>query len=158
MPASAARRQRYLEQKAREAAAANPPQRPLTPVADPAAEPPAPPAPAAPAAREEEVDFTLPPGGSVPGARTAPLKKTLIVPSALNGHLLWFQSRHQGQEHKVQNGTLALWRVLLREEHEMVAEARRLSEQTGRPAEPRQGPVLRRYLAELERMADESDR
>jgi len=150
MPASEARKRRHQEKlraekerlEAKRAA-----ERQLQAVPDLAAEP-------EPEPEDDGINFLLPPGGMM-GGRTAPLKKTLIVPGPLNAHLLTFQARYQGKQYKVQNGTLALWRILLREEAEMAAEARRLQEETGVPVEPRKGPVMRRFEEELERMAAE---
>lgn len=150
MPASEARRRRHREQKRAEEerlkAKRAAEERALQAVPDPEPEP--------DESGPEEINFLVPPGGMM-GGRTAPLKKTLNVPGPLNAHLLLFQARYQGQQYKVQNGSLALWRVLLREEHEMAEEARRLSEETGLPADPRKGPVMRRFEQELERMAAE---
>lgn len=152
MPASEARRRRHqqkLVEKARLKAKHSDEERPLQAVPDPefAPEPDEP--------DEDEINFLLPPGGMM-GGRTALLKKTLNVPGPLNAHLLLFQARYQGQRYKVQNGSLALWRMLLREEAEMRAEALRLQHKTGVPAEPRKGPVMRRFEDELDRMDAEA--
>lgn len=150
MPASEARRRRHQEkiraekQRLEEKRAAD---RQLQAVPD---------LPAAPEPEPEDdgINFLLPPDAMM-GGKMIDKKKTLIVPGPLNAHLLMFQARYQGQQYKVQNGTLALWRMLLREEAEMRAEARRLQEETGLPADPRKGPVMRRFEQELERMAAE---
>lgn len=148
MPASPARKRRHQEKRRAEAARLEAKradeERPLQTVPEREPEPPS-----------DEVNFMLPPGGMMGGNRSVPLKKTLIVPAPLNAHLLMFQVFHQGNQYKVQNGSLALWRMLLREEHEMVEEARRLAKETGLPADPRRGPVMRRFEQELKRMAAE---
>lgn len=149
MPASPARKRRHQEKMraererlAKKAAE----EQLLRAVPDPAPEPPA----------EDEVNFLLPPGGMM-GGRSVPLKKSLIVPAPLNAHLLMFQARYQGRRYKVGNGSLALWRVLLREEHEMVERAKREAKKTGLPPDPEPGPLMRRWLDELDRMdAEES--
>jgi hypothetical protein len=128
-----------------------PPERPLKAVPEPPAERPRQPAGEP---ETEEINFLLPPGMMM-GGRMIPRKKTVITEGPMDAHLSMFQGRYQGQRYKFQNGTIALWRVLLREEHEMVEEARRLQRQTGVPAEPRKGPVMRRFEEELDRMAAE---
>jgi hypothetical protein len=152
------RRERYLEKKATDQGALKPTPpgppaekaRPLKAV--PAAKPsPAPPVPV----EDEEINFMLPPGGLM-GGSTVPKPKTVKVDAPLNAHLLTFQARYQGQRYKFQNGTIALWRVLLREEAEMAAEARREQRRTGVPEMPRKGPLMRRFEEELDQMMFEA--
>ncbi|MGA5598487.1 hypothetical protein ACPCSE_30055 [Streptomyces cellulosae] len=108
-------------------------------------------------AQADEVNFLLPPDGlMMSGGRTAPFKKTLIVPAPLNAHLQRFQSRHGGDRYKVQSGSLALWRVLLREEQAAVQAALQESARTGLPPEPKWGPVMQAFLAELDLMDREA--
>ncbi len=104
-----------------------------------------------------EINFLLYPDGlMMPDRRTAPYAKSLIVPAPLNAHLQRFQSRHSGSRYKVQKGSLALWRMLMREEQAAVDEAMKEAARTGLPPEPQWGPLMRAFLAEAEIMAAEA--
>lgn len=149
MGQSATRRKRFEEEQAKRVAreaAASPQPAPQA-------------APAPPKAVQEpfeEINFMLPPGGMM-GGTLYPKPKTVKVDGPLNAHILMFQARHQGRQHKFQNATKGLWRALLREEDAMMQEAKALQHRTGVPSLPRKGPLLRALERELEQMrAEES--
>jgi hypothetical protein len=145
---SKSRRRRYKgEQESPQAA----PERPLKTVSR--AEPKS--APVAAADENEEINFMLPPGGMM-GGNMFDKPKTVKVDGPLNAHVLQFQARYQKQRYKFSRGTIALWRMLLREEWEMQAEARRLEKETGVPAMPRKGLLMSRFEQELDRMDAEA--
>lgn len=148
MGSSKRRREQYLQ---RRKGAQETPERTLKAVPEPKPDP----EPVAAADEHEEINFMLPPGGMM-GGRMFVKPKTVKVDGPLNAHLLLFQARYQGQRYKFQNGTKALWRMLLREEGEMQAEARRLEKESGVPAVPRKGPLMRQFEKELDLMDAEA--
>lgn len=106
----------------------------------------------------EEVNFLITPGGLLQ-PEGAPLlaekPKTVRVPGPLNVHLGGFQARHGAKRFSFQGATNAMWRMLLREEHEAYERARHEASVTGVPAQPKMGPLYRGLRAEMERMRRE---
>jgi hypothetical protein len=125
-----------------------PVERPLKAVPAPPPEPPAVPKPA-------KLNFLLPPSGLMGTRLSVETKKSVKVPGPLNAHLIAFQSEFQGPRYKVQNGSIALWRALLQERHQMVQEALAEQARTGTPVTPRMGPVQRAFEEQLDLMAAE---
>jgi hypothetical protein len=150
MATSEARKRRYLEQQRAAAKQAQPSapaakERPLKAVPKPESTAPA----------REEINFLLPPGGLM-GGNMIEKKKSVIFPGPLNAHVVQFQAAYQGQRYKVQNATLALWRVLLEERHQMVQEALAEQARTGVPCMPRTGPFQQAFEKQLDRMDAEA--
>lgn len=107
----------------------------------------------------EEINFMLSPGGLLQpeGAPMLVRKaKTVRIPGPLNVHLQTFQARHGGERvFAFERTAIALWRMLLREEHDARESARREMAATGLPAQPVMGPLYRAVLAEMEEMRRE---
>ncbi|MFD8650662.1 hypothetical protein [Streptomyces mirabilis] len=106
----------------------------------------------------EEINFMLTPGGLLRPEGAPPLSekpKTVRVPGPMNEHVVYFQARHGSKRFSFVKVCLALWRVLLREEHEALEAARREAAATGVPAQPVMGPIYRALRDELELMRRE---
>jgi hypothetical protein len=102
------------------------------------------------------VDFREPPDFMmVSGEEGMVANKTVPVPRELNMWLVWFQGRHPKQAYKFLNGTLALWRALLREEWRMIQEAKAERRRTGQPVAPKRGPIMQAMEDEIGRMKAE---
>ncbi|MET7363171.1 hypothetical protein ABZS76_32705 [Streptomyces sp. NPDC005562] len=106
----------------------------------------------------EELNFLLMPGGVLrpDGAVGSPpmKQKTVRVSNVMNAHVAVFQSRHPVD---FAPGALALWRVLMREEHANYERAVAASKTTGVPAQPKMGPIYRAFAEELRRMKAEEN-
>ncbi|MCX4799653.1 hypothetical protein OG497_38000 [Streptomyces sp. NBC_01242] len=105
----------------------------------------------------DEVNFMLTPGGLLQPEDAPPLvrkAKTVRVPGPLNVHVGGFDARHMGR-FNFERSTLALWRVLLREEHRALEVARHETEVTGVPAQPKMGQLYKALRDELELMRRE---
>ncbi|MEV7675001.1 hypothetical protein [Streptomyces sp. NPDC088752] len=111
------------------------------------------------AMKMKEIDFTLPPGALLQAQGSPPLAtkpKTVRVPGALNVHVAGFQARHGTRRYSFDKASRALWRVLLREEHLALEQARVVADATGRPVEPKMGPLFTAVRDELEKMRSET--
>ncbi|MFJ4902785.1 hypothetical protein [Streptomyces sp. NPDC088727] len=105
--------------------------------------------------RSSEIDFMVPPGGLMQPEGAPPLAekaKTVRVPGALNVHVIGFQGRHGVKRYSFVKVCLAMWRLLLREEHAELERARAAQRQTGLPAQPRMGALHKALIRELEEM------
>ncbi|MFI0966989.1 hypothetical protein ACH4S8_37245 [Streptomyces sp. NPDC021080] len=107
-----------------------------------------------------EINFQVPPGDLLRPVGAPPLvrrAKTVRVPGELGLHVGGFQARHGTHLFNFERTSLALWRVLLREEHAANELARWATAQTGVPAQPKMGVLYRKLMNELETMREESD-
>jgi hypothetical protein len=106
-----------------------------------------------------EINFMLTPGGMLRPDGAPPLvqkAKTVRVPGPLNAHILMFQARHGGDRYfSFEKTAMAMWRLLMSEEHAANELALWTARQTGVPAQPVMGPLYRKVLAELEEMRRE---
>lgn len=106
----------------------------------------------------EEINFMLVPGGLLRPEDAPPLgekPKTVRVPGPLNAHVVYFQARHGAKRFSFVKVALAMWRLLLREEHAAMEAARREQAVTGVPAQPKMGPLYKALRDELELMRRE---
>ncbi|THA72485.1 hypothetical protein E6R60_26505 [Streptomyces sp. A0642] len=107
---------------------------------------------------EEGVNFLLMPGGmlTAEGAASNPpsRQKTVKVDSVMDAHLTGFLARHGGMKPFTKT-TLALWRVLIREEQAQLERAREEQARTGVPARLTVGPLYRKVAEERKIMQEE---
>jgi hypothetical protein len=96
-----------------------------------------------------DLDFMVPPGGllAAEGEVFSAPPKTVPLGPALEAHWQAFAARRSSL--KMFTKTVrALLRVLLREEHAMMEEARAESQRTGVPVRPKMGPLMEAVVAE----------
>jgi hypothetical protein len=146
-PARAARR--AAAQAAARTEQEQPPERVLQAVPDPTPEP----EPSAPS--KPQLNFMLAPGGRMGTRLSVVTKASVKFTGPMKAHLGAFQAEYQGHRYKVQNGSVALWRALLEERHQMILEAEAEEARTGVPVEPRMGPIQQAFEEQLDRMAAE---
>lgn len=152
MGTSKARRARRAAEQRETTAAPTVPEEPTVPA--PAPEPPR------PVYVPRGIDFRLPPGVQRDKAatlgRTPPVTaRTAKLPRPVNTRVNLFLAEAEGRDLSFQEATLALWRALLREEHEMLEKARKAEHETGQQAVVRSGPLRRALARELDEMRAE---
>jgi hypothetical protein len=106
-----------------------------------------------------EIDFRQPPVPSLTGTSLTRIKprvaKTVHVSGPVNVHIDMWRARNGGIDWML--ATNALWRAMLREDHEAREAALAAQRQTGLPvAEVKPGPIHRALARELERMEEEA--
>jgi hypothetical protein len=148
MPASKARRERYLQKLAVDQGR----------LPEPAEEPqPAPaPAPEPEPDGAGDLDFTVPPGGLLSALDVLPrgLKTTVLLTPAETAYWQLFAMRNR--DLKVFTKTVrALLRVLMAEEHDMAERARAEARRTGRPVQPAVGPFTQAVRDEMRQVRAE---
>jgi hypothetical protein len=131
-------------------------ERALQAVPDPAPAPARAPKPrAAKPPEKPQLNFLLPPGGRM-GGRLMPKRKSVNMDGPMNAHVLDFQAQYQGMRYKVQNASIALWRVLLEEIYQNRLAAEAEEARTGVPVVPEVGPFQRAFEEQLDRMDAEA--